>query len=124
MKTHEEIKKGMAACGASEYGKHSECPYNITEPNCMQRLLSDGLALIQQLEAQVPRWISVEERLPEEHQDVLVWAVYHDEDGRDWALEEIDRYCEACGWDNTADAEAREVTHWMPKHKPPEEEGT
>ena len=64
-------------------------------------------------------WIPVAERLPEEHQYVLVWAEYHEEGGWSWGLEEIDSYCEACGWDNTADAEAREVTHWRPMHEPP-----
>lgn len=116
-----EIKKGLGYCIAGPCPRQ-ECPYYGGVPSCGYQRTKDSLAYIQLLEAQVPRWIPVEERLPEEYQDVLVWAVYHDEDGRDWALEEIDRYSEACGWDNTADAEAREVTHWMPKHKPPEKD--
>lgn len=69
MKKPEEIKKGLECCmnyqECAKYGIE-ECPYN-DEIKCMDALLADALALIQQLEAQVPRWISVEERLPERH---------------------------------------------------------
>ena len=78
MKKPEEIKKGL------EFGKENclnakccvdECPYetccDVSYPDVMaevpRTMLCDALALIQQLESQVPRWISVEERLPERH---------------------------------------------------------
>lgn len=50
-KTPNEIKKGLECCRTGDFGRHSNCPYNITEPNCMQRMLADALAYIQQLEA-------------------------------------------------------------------------
>ena len=71
-------------------------------------------------ELKMPKWISVKERLPEDCKDVLVWAVYHEEYGRSWALREVDAYCKDVGWENTADPDVREVTHWMPLPKAPE----
>ena len=50
MKTPDEIKKGLECCGTGDFGNHSNCPYNITEPKCMQMMFSDALALIQQLQ--------------------------------------------------------------------------
>lgn len=83
MKNADEIKKGL------EYGAadcencascHYECPYvdvcspynHATNSDVPKELLADALALIQQLEAQVPRWISVEERMPEVGVDVSI----------------------------------------------------
>lgn len=74
-------------------------------------------------EAQVPRWISVEERLPETCEDVLVWAEYHEENGRTWGLQEIDNFYKGVSWKNTADPDVRKVTHWMPRHRPPKPMG-
>lgn len=51
-RTPDEIKRGMECCGTGKYGNHKDCPYDITEPQCMQRMLADALALIRQLEAQ------------------------------------------------------------------------
>lgn len=65
-----------------------------------------------------PRWISVEERLPEDRDWVLVWhtgyltakkAKYKDNDFPIWI---IDGYGDQPG----------EVTHWMPLPEPPEVE--
>lgn len=69
MKKPEEIKKGLEIC--YEDIDCSECPYLA---NCFNddtapygAVMPDALAYIQQLEAQVPRWIPVEEKLPERH---------------------------------------------------------
>ena len=54
MKTPEEIKKGLYACGADEcHGQHTDCPYNDghTEP-CIMYVCADALAYIEQLEAE------------------------------------------------------------------------
>lgn len=68
MKTPEEIKKGLECCkvGISWATTCAKgCPY-LNEPvpggRCEMELLKDALALIQQLEAQVPKWISVVEQ--------------------------------------------------------------
>ena len=95
MKTSEEIKKGLMACSLpsnSTISKCVMCPYKDVS-NCSENMNKDALAYIQLLEhsfndlslrtsqledqirditKKVPKWISVEERLPEEGQEVLV----------------------------------------------------
>lgn len=71
---------------------------------------------IQQLESLVPRWISVEERLPEKGDVVL--AMWHGE-------MEFARYApHRLGWYNLATRydSPNAVTHWMPLPEPPKEE--
>lgn len=86
MKTPDEIKKGLESCGADEcHGDHVGCPYQPSAL-CIMEVCCDALAYIQQLEnhigdltekvAQIeaaqPRWISVNDRLPDNEVDVLV----------------------------------------------------
>lgn len=69
MKTPDEIKKGLKCCGCHALTACNEnCPY---WGDCGS-LEEDALAYIQQLEAQIPRWIPVEERLPEVEKRVLL----------------------------------------------------
>lgn len=73
MKTHEEIKKGLECC--CDNVSCMKCTYYDRRDRkyaCETALLADALAYIQQLEAQVPKWISVEERLPKNEKPVLV----------------------------------------------------
>lgn len=69
MKTPEEIKKGLEYCG------HAigcfDCIY-FDGNECEETLEDDALAYIHQLEAQVPKWISVNEQLPEDGVDVII----------------------------------------------------
>lgn len=129
MKTPDEIKKGLELCCE---GKCSECPYR---EECDEHLacggdmlpadvvLNDISALIQQLEAAQPKWISVEERLPEQGKTVnLLWK-------------RASGKCEVvCGYRclgfNTGIAFHifdyniygwSDVTHWMPLPEPPKE---
>lgn len=54
MKTPDEIKKGLYACGTDEcHGQHTDCPYNNghSEP-CIMNVCGDALAYIEQLEAE------------------------------------------------------------------------
>lgn len=115
-KTPEENKRGLALCKVDEcFGEREDCPYAGDPALCVAKMCDDVLAYIQQLEQRVPRWISVEERLPEDDSHYLVWA--HDN-----GAEEVALYYGDGEW-LTDDLEniTRVVTHWMPLPEPPEE---
>ena len=80
MKAPDEIKNGLNHC--SEDG-HKQCPYNYdcNMADGFSVLTYDANAYIQQLENHIgeltekvaqPKWISVEERLPEENGKYIV----------------------------------------------------
>ena len=118
MKTPEEIKKGLGSCSADEcHGDHTDCPY-IDNVLCIRAICGDALAYIQQLESLVPRWIPVEERLPEHGKNVLV----HVANSVGMWHTEIDWQKDNGEWANNADCEWYTVTHWMALPEPPEEE--
>lgn len=116
MKTPEEIKKALDCCNQFRSGGHwnicSKCPCDIGIGRCDGTLETDALAYIQQLEAQVPRWISVEERLPEDNKTVFVVC----KDGFTTMM--LFRDGDWCWYGNTDDS----ITHWMPLPQPPKEE--
>lgn len=118
MKTHDEIKKGLTCAidGCLEPEVCERCPYNIeADVMChVSAMANDALALIERLESErdaalskVPKWISVEDRLPDHNQRVLAYRA----ESRD-TFEEF-RMC--CGW-----AIKGKITHWMPLPEPPE----
>lgn len=66
----------------------------------------------------MPRWIPVEERLPEAHKHVLI----HVTNPIGWWNTEID-WMDEQGWvRSNADSEWHHITHWMPLPEPPKEE--
>ena len=68
------------------------------------------------LEQRVPRWISVEERLPDHEHEVLV---YTDRYGGRTEFAYYVRHLEA--WYQNCCLLIPNVTHWMPLPEPPEE---
>lgn len=119
MKKPDVIKKAMSGCHS--FGSCSKCPYFSFSATlgCKRQRNSDALAYIQQLEAQVPKWISVVERLPEDERSVLtvnghgeirimgLWSKRGDE----WT------------WlHNGRMMHYNDITHWMPLPEPPKEE--
>lgn len=86
MNTPDEIKKGLEYLRTTDVAEKVErfkmgLPYAFTE-----EVAADSLALIHQLEAQVPRWISVEERLPENDVPVLVSAKRKAWNGKEYRI--------------------------------------
>lgn len=125
-RTPEEIKRVLEwakfACGDLVC---EECPYyeNVCSHESYEKIAPDALALIEHLEAKVPRWISVEERLPENDDLVLVRA-----NGRAREIRWDGAYVLAAygseGW-VLWDYEDDEVQHlkilqWVPLPEPPE----
>ena len=111
MKTPEEIKRGLERCATDNC---DNCPYVINWV-CSYELKSDSLAYIQQLEAKVPKWISVEERLPEgiciavNDMGSMIIGYIGEEKGSEtgYSCEDEQYYMPS-------------VTHWMPLPEPPE----
>ena len=127
MKTPEEIKKELERCTTYIYGFPCEgCLYGIdaekVESDCVDALLKDALAYIKQLEAVQPKWISVEERLPDDRGNFI--TKIHCDNG-DWIEVNTFDHTEKEWWHDAVDrtVEATEfVTHWMPIPEPPKED--
>ena len=113
MKTPEKIKKGLACCAKVSPEACYHCPYMI---DCETfgsagNNSRDALAYINQLESRIPKWISVEDRLPENFSMTIIFR---------------DDCCKArIGWlidGSWSVPEGVRVTHWMPLPEPPKEE--
>ena len=118
-RTPEEIKRRMKCasfdCGAIDCDD-CECS-DLCKSLDVFGDSANALAYIQHLEAQQPKWISVEERLPPpETERYLVACVCSDGDRcvrtSIWAWDDIDEKGDWINWDV--------VTHWMPLPEPPE----
>lgn len=124
MKTPAEIKKALDCCNQFRSGGHwnicSKCPCDIGIGRCDGTLETDALAYIQQLESQIPRWIPVEERLPDKMKIVLVFkrrtAHFIWSDAM-WNIETD--WCGEDGWSKNPHNGCFAVTHWMPLPEPP-----
>ena len=116
-RTPEEIKRwvdGRATCNTCPKGHEVGCEYGERTKDCQMSI--DTIAYIERLESErdaalskVPKWISVEDRLPDHNQRVLAYRA----ESRD-TFEEF-RMC--CGW-----AIKGKITHWMPLPEPPKED--
>ena len=130
MKTPDEIKKGLECCRESQdctQDNMPKCPYYEKE-TCLIELVDDALALIRQLEARVPRWISVEEEVkPKLHQECLCICSYKGTVHHEWDYMMVLRWMGNCN-NGYADRPHFQhegmndmiVTHWMPLPEPPE----
>lgn len=120
MKTPDEIKKGLECCIKNSEEACYDCPYMIdceTFDNAGNHS-RDALAYITQLEARVPKWISVEDRLPEYFKSVLIYCPTN--------VNIYDAYLDMhCMWRffnyGAGQIISEKVTHWMPLPKPPKE---
>lgn len=124
--TKEQIVKALRVCGESRFCK--ECPSNELKDTmgvypCADLLMMKAADLIEQqaakikeLEAKVPRWIPVAEKIPPDQEEVLVLTRskngVRNVDKGYWAIDHFIHRGRA------------EVTHWMPLPGWPEEETT
>ena len=130
-RTPEEIKAGLkfyTKANLPGYGCNVACPY-LNTTNRWFHVKRDALALIERLEAErdaaltkVPKWISVEERLPEKWQyadgTFVNYLIYMPKYGVD-----VGNYIQpAKSW--VCIGFPTIVTHWMPLPEPPEKETT
>lgn len=70
-RTPEEIKKGLECCFSGRIGRCEGCPYRGLS-FCNTIMGTNAVSLVRQLEAQVPKWISVDDRLPDRNEKVVV----------------------------------------------------
>lgn len=93
----------------------SDCEYiDICKHVDIEDCAIDALAYIEHLEAQIPRWISVEERLPERYTPVLGGIK---KDGTKTYIAIVVIFDEGCWAKDTGfyyDDVGGRVTHWMP----------
>ena len=135
MKNPDEIKKGLEYLQITDVSEKIKAAKRGLNYSYVEDVARDALALIQQLEkkaldlgeymelsdflgdrvkeleAQVPRWISVEERLPENFATVIIFR----EDCRNACI----------GWligGSWSVPKGVRVTHWMPLPEPPKED--
>ena len=118
MKTPEDIKKALCECDEGYACKRIECPYDdgkclCNGSRCMMDARKDSLAYIHQLEAQAPKWISVEERLPEKEGKYIVCTAK----GSVYCTKFSTRHGPCFHTDMYT-----HITHWMPLPEPPKEE--
>ena len=139
MKIPEEIKKGLECCGMIGC---RECPYAGSGSECIEKQLHRDAAtfydkatktkakvqkdyegfvdVIHALADQIPQWISVNERLPENSLRALV-RVIHSYNHTDGYADIAMSYFANGHWEDIP-PKYYDVTHWMPLPELPEDE--
>ena len=99
----------------------AECPFSLNSNEKCANLLPNAADAIEELQAQIPRWISVEERLPETDDFVIV-AVLDERGDTPYQYTDFGWYLDAARcWIVNAE-QRRDITHWMPLPEPPKED--
>lgn len=147
MKTPDVIKKGLECCTTEEFDCCNKCPYSQScDDHGVYDLDKDALTYINKLEKaneelvdalgrltgvinaladQIPHWVSVEDKLPEDDVNVLVYAIGNNEDDVIAMTSYThNMHCYGIeGWRSPWQyffAEHK-ITHWMPLPETPEE---
>ena len=109
MKTPDEIKQGIKYLTIKDITEKLEAWHAGLAYYYAEDAAADALAYIQQLESQAPKWISVEERLPEQYATVIIWRDDCKNASIGWLISGY--------W---SVPKGVRVTHWMPLPEPPE----
>ena len=119
MKKPEEIKHGLECCASVGACISDRCEYYLGgNMMCTRELARDAMEYINDLEARAPRWISVNERLPEEGVWVLTWDRYGNIRNRSlFVFSDETKIFRPDGL-----FPGKHITHWMPMPEAPEEE--
>lgn len=127
--TDKEIVQALHICGEGHPCR--DCQLYGKEISCVETLCKYALALIERLTAEnakaeaerdtlrekVPQWISVEDRLPEDHLKRYLIA-FKDAGG---SIVDAARYIPGLGWEcYNWDVPQKLITHWMPLPEAPE----
>ena len=138
MKTPDEIKKALRICSGKLLDYCDACNYCNWSSDCAcnSRMCADALDYIQQLENHIgeltekvaqleaaqPKWISVEERLPDDRGNFI--TKIHCDNG-DWIEVNTFDHMEKEWWHDAVNCTVKAtefVTHWMPLPEAPKED--
>ena len=106
----EDLKQAMEVC---ELGA-------LTWPDQVDALMDAARGILQEISALTPpnEWVSVDERLPEDNTQVLMWSAR-------WKIAEAGSYYNQHFWVYSEIGDgyiADNITRWMPLPLPPEKE--
>ena len=133
-RTPDEIKKGLEYC-ASGNAPCESCPFVTgTGAKCIRHMSECAIAYVQQLEHNIgeltekvaqleaaqPKWISVEDRLPE-FGEYFVRCIHNYTDNDEYECYKVAIYLsKECRWIDVGNL--LKVTHWMPIPELPKED--
>lgn len=121
--TEKEIVQALRCC--ADYSCNAKCPAFPVGLDCREEMHKEVLALLERLtaenallRAQIPQWISVEDRLPIDRLSKYLVA-FRDAGG---SIVDMARYFPNDGWTcNNWEVPQNLITHWMPLPEVPEE---
>nr|DAR61917.1 MAG TPA: Protein of unknown function (DUF551) [Caudoviricetes sp.] len=120
--TDKEIIRALRICATHKDKGCGLCPQR-KYVRCKERLADEAITMIERLTAEnaalrekVPQWISVEDRLPEDHLKRYLIA-FKDAGG---SIVDAARYIPGLGWEcYNWDVPQKLITHWMPLPEAP-----
>lgn len=120
MRDYEELVKRLRNCTSDTVEDCAGCPYQgcYKGTYCMNGLISEASDAIEELvsNADKPKWISVEERLPEKGTVVLAFGTRSATTGQFQGVGTAPWFW---WWKGHT---IKRVTHWMPLPEPPKED--